>query len=154
MAGSYNHIVLVGRLVADPELRQTQDGTPVCSFRIAVDRPRGRAGGEKQTDFFGVSIWRQRGERAAEFLQKGRLVLISGRVQIREYTDKENNRRTAVDVVADDFQMLDSRPGVGAGCGRVSFERSTRVQVRRRIRRRSSVLRKVCGYNTCHQEQG
>jgi len=115
VAGSFNHIVLVGRLVADPELRQTQDGTPVCSFRIAVDRPRGRSGGEKQTDFFGVSIWRQRGERAAEFLQKGRLVLISGRVQVREYTDKENNRRTAVDVVADDFQMLDSRPGSGGG---------------------------------------
>jgi single-strand DNA-binding protein len=57
-----------------------------------------------------VSIWRQRAERAAEFLQKGRLVLISGRVQIREYTDRDNNKRTAVDVVADDFQMLDSRP--------------------------------------------
>ncbi|MBV8082645.1 MAG: single-stranded DNA-binding protein [Candidatus Eremiobacteraeota bacterium] len=115
MAGSYNHIVLVGRLVADPELRQTQDGTPVTSFRIAVDRVRGRSGGEKQTDFFGVSVWRQRAERAAEFLQKGRLVLISGRCQIREYTDKENNRRTAVEVVADDFQMLDSRPGAGGG---------------------------------------
>lgn len=114
MAGAYNHIVLVGRLVADPELRQTQAGIPVTSFRIAVDRQRGRDGGEKQTDFFGVSIWRQRAERAAEFLQKGRLVLISGRCQIREYTDKENNRRTAVEVVADDFQMLDSRPG-GAG---------------------------------------
>ena len=110
VAGSYNHIVLVGRLVADPELRQTQQGIPVTSFRIAVDRPRGRDGGEKQTDFFGVSIWRQRAERAAEFLQKGRLVLIAGRVQIREYTDRDNNKRTAVDVVADDFQMLDSRP--------------------------------------------
>lgn len=109
MAGSYNHIVLVGRLVADPELRQTQAGVPVTSFRIAVDRPKGRDG-EKQTDFFGVSIWRQRAERAAEFLQKGRLVLIAGRIQIREYTDRDNNKRTAVDVVADDFQMLDSRP--------------------------------------------
>lgn len=118
MAGTYNHIVLVGRLVADPELRQTQDGTPVTSFRIAVDRVRGRSGGEKQTDFFGVSVWRQRAERAAEFLQKGRLVLISGRCQIREYTDKENNRRTAVEVVADDFQMLDSRPGAGGGAER------------------------------------
>lgn len=114
MAGTYNHIVLVGRLVADPELRQTQAGIPVTSFRIAVDRPRGRDGGEKQTDFFGVSVWRQRAERAAEFLQKGRLVLIAGRLQIREYTDKDNNRRTAVEVNADDFQMLDSRPG-GAG---------------------------------------
>jgi single-strand DNA-binding protein len=115
MAGSYNHIVLVGRLVADPELRQTQSGVPVTSFRIAVDRPKSRDG-EKQTDFFGVSIWRNRAERAAEFLQKGRLVLISGRVQIREYTDRDNNKRTAVDVVADDFQMLDSRPtGDGGG---------------------------------------
>ncbi len=113
MAGSYNRIVLVGRLVADPELRQTQQGIPVTSFRIAVDRPKSKDG-EKQTDFFGVSIWRQRAERAAEFLQKGRLVLVSGRVQIREYTDRDNNRRTAVDVVADDFQMLDSRPGADA----------------------------------------
>ncbi len=112
MAGSYNHIVLVGRLVADPELRQTQSGVPVTSFRIAVDRPKGRDG-EKQTDFFGVSIWRQRAERAAEFLQKGRLVLIAGRIQIREYTDRDNNKRTAVDVVADDFQMLDARPQGG-----------------------------------------
>lgn len=109
MAGTYNHIVLVGRLVADPELRQTQQGVSVTSFRIAVDRPRSKDG-ERQTDFFGVSVWRQRAERAAEFLQKGRLVLISGRVQIREYTDRDNNKRTAVDVVADDFQMLDSRP--------------------------------------------
>ena len=115
MAGSYNHIVLVGRLVADPELRQTQQGVSVCSFRIAVDRQKSRDGGEKQTDFFGVSVWRERGERAAEFLQKGRLVLIAGRVQIREYTDRENNKRTSVDVNADDFQMLDSRPGAGPG---------------------------------------
>ncbi|MDQ6825322.1 MAG: single-stranded DNA-binding protein [Candidatus Eremiobacteraeota bacterium] len=119
MAGSYNRIILVGRLVADPELRQTQQGVPVTSFRIAVDRPRGRDG-EKQTDFFGVSIWRQRAERAAEFLQKGRLVLISGRVQIREYTDRDNNKRTAVDVVADDFQMLDSRPGGEGGAPRAA----------------------------------
>jgi single-strand DNA-binding protein len=116
VAGSYNHIVLVGRLVADPELRQTQQGVSVTSFRIAVDRPRSKDG-EKQTDFFGVSIWRQRAERAAEFLQKGRLVLISGRVQIREYTDRDNNKRTAVDVVADDFQMLDSRPTTDNGGG-------------------------------------
>jgi len=87
----------------------------VCSFRIAVDRPKSRDGGEKQTDFFGVSVWRDRGERAAEFLQKGRLVLIAGRVQIREYTDREGGKRTSVDVTADDFQMLDSRPGAGAG---------------------------------------
>ncbi|HET9342826.1 MAG TPA: single-stranded DNA-binding protein [Candidatus Eremiobacteraceae bacterium] len=109
MAGSYNHIVLVGRLVADPELRQTQDGTPVTSFRIAVNRPKGRSG-QEQTDFFGVSVWRQRAEAAAKYLQKGRPVLVSGRLQIREYTDREGNKRTAVEVSADDFQFMDSKP--------------------------------------------
>src|SRR4029077_6286803 len=119
MAGSYNHIVLVGRLVADPELRQTQDGTQVCSFRIAVDRPKRRDAAEKQTHFFGVSVWRQRAEIAAKYLQKGKSVLISGRLQIREYVDRENNKRTAVEVTADDFQFMDSRSdGDGGGAPR------------------------------------
>jgi single-strand DNA-binding protein len=114
MAGSYNHIVLVGRLVADPELRQTQDGTPVTSFRIAVNRPKGRSG-QEQTDFFGVSVWRQRAEIAARYLQKGKPVLVAGRCQIREYTDREGNKRTAVEVVADDFQFMDTRSGDNGG---------------------------------------
>src|SRR4029077_4402991 len=109
MAGSYNHIVLVGRGVAGPELRQTQDGTQVCSFRVAVDRPKRRDAAEKQTDFFGVSVWRQRAEVAVKYLQKGKSVLVSGRIQIREYLDRENNRRTAIEVTADDFQFMDSR---------------------------------------------
>jgi single-strand DNA-binding protein len=120
VAGSYNHIVLVGRLVADPELRQTQDGTPVTSFRIAVNRPKGRSG-QEQTDFFGVSVWRQRAEIAAKYLQKGKPVLVAGRLQIREYTDRDGNKRTAVEVTADDFQFMDSRPtgdnGGGGGGG-------------------------------------
>jgi single-strand DNA-binding protein len=116
MAGSYNHIILVGNLVADPELRQTQDGTPVTSFRIAVNRPKGRSG-QQQTDFFGVSVWRNRAEVAAKYLQKGRPVLIAGRCQIREYTDRDGNKRTAVEVVADDFQFMDSRPADNGGGG-------------------------------------
>ena len=116
MAGSYNHIVLVGRLVADPELRQTQDGTPVTSFRIAVNRPKGRSG-QEQTDFFGVSVWRARAEIAAKYLQKGKPVLVSGRLQIREYTDRDGNKRTAVEVTADDFQFMDSRPSGDNGGG-------------------------------------
>jgi single-strand DNA-binding protein len=114
VAGSYNHIVLVGRLVADPELRQTQDGTQVTSFRVAVNRPKGRSG-QEQTDFFGVSVWRQRAEIAAKYLQKGKPVLVSGRCQIREYTDRDGNKRTAVEVVADDFQFMDSRPAGNGG---------------------------------------
>jgi single-strand DNA-binding protein len=117
VAGSYNHIVLVGRLVADPELRQTQDGTPVTSFRIAVNRPKGRSG-QEQTDFFGVSVWRQRAEVAAKYLQKGKPVLVAGRLQIREYTDREGNKRTAVEVTADDFQFMDSRPADNGGGAR------------------------------------
>jgi single-strand DNA-binding protein len=116
VAGSYNHIVLVGRLVADPELRQTQDGTPVTSFRIAVNRPKGRSG-QEQTDFFGVSVWRQRAEIAAKYLQKGKPVLVAGRLQIREYTDRDGNKRTAVEVTADDFQFMDSRPAGDNGGG-------------------------------------
>jgi single-strand DNA-binding protein len=116
VAGSYNHIVLVGRLVADPELRQTQDGTPVTSFRIAVNRPKGRSG-QEQTDFFGVSVWRQRAEIAAKYLQKGKPVLVAGRLQIREYTDRDGNKRTAVEVTADDFQFMDSRPSGDNGGG-------------------------------------
>ena len=116
MAGSYNHIVLVGRLVADPELRQTQDGTPVTSFRIAVNRPKGRSG-QEQTDFFGVSVWRNRAEVAAKYLQKGRPVLVAGRLQIREYTDRDGNKRTAVEVTADDFQFMDSRTADNGGGG-------------------------------------
>jgi single-strand DNA-binding protein len=116
VAGSYNHIVLVGRLVADPELRQTQDGTPVTSFRIAVNRPKGRSG-QEQTDFFGVSVWRQRAEVAAKYLQKGKPVLVAGRLQIREYTDRDGNKRTAVEVTADDFQFMDSRPAGDNGGG-------------------------------------
>ena len=127
MAGSYNHIVLVGRLVADPELRQTQDGTPVTSFRIAVNRPKGRSG-QEQTDFFGVSVWRQRAEIAAKYLQKGKPVLVSGRLQIREYTDRDGNKRTAVEVTADDFQFMDSRPSGDNGGGGVSRQPAPAAQ--------------------------
>jgi single-strand DNA-binding protein len=124
MAGYYNHIVLVGRLVADPELRQTQDGVQVCSFRIVVDRPKRRDATEKETDFFGVSIWRQRGEFAAKYLQKGKSVLVSGRLQIRQFIDRQNNKRTAVEVAADDFQFMDSR-GDGDGGGAARAPQST-----------------------------
>lgn len=116
MAGSYNHVVLVGRVAADPELKQTQNGKSVTSFRLAVDRVlNNKETPDKQTYFFGVSVWGQRAERAAEFVQKGRLVLVSGRLQVREWTDRDSNKRTNLDVNADDFQMLDARPGAGGG---------------------------------------
>lgn len=105
----YNRIVLVGRLTADPELRYTPTGVPVASFRLAVDRPRPRDGGEAQTDFINIVAWRQQAEFAANYLQKGRLVLVEGRLQIRQWTTPEGLKRSAADVVCTQLRPLDRR---------------------------------------------
>ena len=97
-----NHIVLMGRLTRDPELRYTGSNVPVASFSIAVDRDFGRGeNGEKQTDFINVSAWRQTGEFVSKYFTKGSMIVVSGRLQIRDYTDRDGNRRTAAEVVAD-----------------------------------------------------
>ena len=91
-----NHIVLMGRLTRDPELRYTGSNVPVASFSIAVDRDFGRGeNGEKQTDFINVSAWRQTGEFVSKYFTKGSMIVVSGRLQIRDYTDRDGNRRTA-----------------------------------------------------------
>ena len=96
-----NHIVLMGRLTRDPELRYTGSNVPVASFSIAVDRDFGRGeNGEKQTDFINVSAWRQTGEFVSKYFTKGSMIVVSGRLQIRDYTDRDGNRRTAAEVVA------------------------------------------------------
>ena len=96
-----NKIFLQGRLVADPELRHTQSGVAVASFRLAVDRDfKDRETGERKADFFNVVAWRQTGEFVSRFLAKGRLALVEGTLQNREYTDRDGNRRTATEVVA------------------------------------------------------
>ena len=89
-----NHIVLMGRLTRDPELRYTGSNVPVASFSIAVDRDFGRGeNGEKQTDFINVSAWRQTGEFVSKYFTKGSMIVVSGRLQIRDYTDRDGNRR-------------------------------------------------------------
>lgn len=103
-----NHIVLMGRLTRDPELRYTQSQIPVASFRIAVDRDFGR-GEEKQTDFIDVTAWRQTAEFISKYFTKGRMIVVSGRLQTRDWTDKEGNRRTSVEVVADNVYFGDSQ---------------------------------------------
>ena len=105
----FNRIILVGRLTADPELRYTPNGVPVANFRLAVDRPRPRDGGEKQTDFINIVAWRQQGEFAANYLTKGRLVLVEGRLQIRQWTTPEGLRRSATDVVCFQLRPLERR---------------------------------------------
>ena len=105
-----NHIVLMGRLTRDPELRNTASNIPVASFRIAVDRDYGRGeNGERQTDFIDVVAWRQTGEFVSRNFTKGSMAVVSGRLQIRDWTDRDGNKRTSAEVVADNVYFGDSR---------------------------------------------
>ena len=105
-----NKIFLQGRLVADPELRHTQSGIAVASFRIAVDRDfKDRETGEKKADFISIVAWRQTAEFVSRFFSKGRLAIVEGRLQVREYTDRDGNRRYATEVVADNIYFGDSK---------------------------------------------
>ena len=103
-----NHIVLMGRLTRDPELRYTQSQTPVASFSLAVDRDFGR-GEEKQTDFIDCVAWRQTGEFVSKYFQKGSMAVVSGRLQIRDWTDKDGNKRTSAEIVADNVYFGESK---------------------------------------------
>jgi len=105
-----NHIVLMGRLTRDPELRYTQSQTAVASFTLAVDRDfGGRDGGEKQTDFIDIVAWRQTGEFVSKYFTKGSMAVVSGRLQIRDWTDKEGNKRRSAEVVADNVYFGESK---------------------------------------------
>ena len=111
-----NHIVLMGRLARDPELRRTQSGVSVTSFRLACDRDFRTQSGEKETDWIDVVAWRGTAEFVSKYFQKGRRAIVEGRLQTRDWTDKEGNKRTAVEVVADNIYFGDSkRDGAPAG---------------------------------------
>lgn len=106
-----NKIVIMGRLVRDPELRHTQSGTAVASFTLAVDRDySGRDGGEKETDFIDCVAWRHTGEFVSKYFAKGRMAVVSGRLQIRPWTDKEGNKRISAEIVAENVYFGDSKP--------------------------------------------
>ena len=105
-----NHIVIMGRLTRDPELRRTGSGIAVASFTVAVDRDfGGRDGGEKETDFIDCVAWRQTGEFVSKYFTKGRMIVVSGRLQIRSWTDKDGNKRRTAEVVADNCYFGDSK---------------------------------------------
>lgn len=105
-----NHIVVMGRLGKDPELRHTQTGTPVAAFTLAVDRDfKDKNTGERATDWIDVVAWRGTGEFAARYLSKGRMAVVDGRLQIREWTDKEGNKRRSAEVVAENVYFGDSK---------------------------------------------
>jgi single-strand DNA-binding protein len=113
---SFNRVVLAGNLTRDPELRFTNDGIPVCSFGLAVNRVRSRS---EEVDFFDISAWRELGETVANYKKKGDPILLEGRLQYRTWEAQDGSRRSKVDVVADNVQFLGSRgePEDGAASG-------------------------------------
>lgn len=110
-----NKIFVMGRLTHDPELRRTGSGTPVCSFSIACDRDFKSQSGEKETDFFDVVAWRTTGEFVSKYFTKGRMAVVEGRLQIREWQDKEGNKRRSAAINADNVYFGDSRPAQAEG---------------------------------------
>lgn len=104
-----NHIVIMGRLTHDPELRRTASSTPVTSFSLAVERDFKNADGTKETDFIDVVAWCGTAEFAAKYFTKGRMVVVVGRLQTRKWTDKDGNKRTATDINADHLYFADSK---------------------------------------------
>ena len=105
-----NHITIMGRLTRDPELRRTGSGIAVASFTVAVDRDfGGRDGGEKETDFIDCVAWRQTGEFVSKYFTKGSMIVVSGRLQIRNWNDKEGNKRRSAEVVADNVYFGESK---------------------------------------------
>lgn len=106
-----NQIVLIGRLTRDPELRYVPSGQPVASFTLAVDRSFKNANGERETDFIDVVAWRKLAETVTQYVGKGRLVAVVGRLQIRSYETQDGQKRKAAEVVANSVRFLDRKPG-------------------------------------------
>lgn len=105
-----NKIILQGRLGSDPELRATPSGVEVATVNIAVDRDRKDANGERQTDWVTIVAWRNTAKFLSTYFQKGRVVIVEGRLQMRNYTDRDGNKRVAAEVIADNVYFGDSRP--------------------------------------------
>lgn len=111
-----NHITLMGRLVRDVELRRTGSGVPVASFTVACDRDfADKNSGEKEVDFIDVVAWRSTAEFASKYFSKGRMAVVSGRLQIRNWTDKEGNKRRSAEVIADSVYFGDSKKDDSTG---------------------------------------
>ena len=113
-----NHIEIMGRLGRDPELRHTQSGTPVASFSLAVDRDfKDKSTGERATDWIDVVAWRSTGEFVSKYFSKGRMAVVEGRLQLRDWTDKEGNKRRSAEILASSAYFGDSKPKDGSSTG-------------------------------------
>lgn len=105
-----NKIIIMGRLTRDPELRRTGNGLAVASFSVAVDRDwPSKDAGEKETDFINCVAWRQKGEFVSKYFEKGSMIVVSGRLQIRSWTDDSGNKRTTAEIVAEDVYFGESK---------------------------------------------
>jgi single-strand DNA-binding protein len=127
MAGNINRVIITGNLTRDPELRSTSSNT-VCSLRVAVNGRRKNPSTdqwEDQPNYFDVTVWGAQGENCAKFLSKGRPIAVDGRLQWREWTDKDGNKRQSVDIIAESVQFLGGRDDAGNGNG---FSSSARAQ--------------------------
>ena len=121
-----NRIDIMGRLTRDPELRHTQSQTPVASFTLAVDRDFGsRDGGERQTDFIDCVAWRQTAEFVSKYFRKGSMAVVSGRLQIRDWTDRDGGKRRSAEVVVDNIYFGESRRRDGEDTGSTGYSTSS-----------------------------
>ena len=123
-----NSVCLMGRLTADPELKSTQSGVSVCSFRIAVDRTYQPKGQEKQTDFINIVTWRGTAEFVSRYFRKGQLVAVQGSIQTSQYTDRDGNKRTAFDVVADNVFFAEKKAESGETKQGAGYDHSPDIQ--------------------------
>ena len=112
-----NHITIMGRLTRDPELRRTGSGTAVASFSLAVDRDYKPEGGERECDFIDCVAWRGTGEFVSKYFSKGSMAVVSGRLQVRSWTDKDGNKRRSAEVVADNVYFGGYRAGTDRNVG-------------------------------------
>lgn len=119
-----NKIFIMGRLTRDPELRRTQSGTAVASFSLAVDRDFKNQNGEKETDFIDVVAWRSSAEFVSKYFAKGRMAVVEGRLQIRDWTDRDGGKRRSAEVVADNIYFGDSKRDSG-GSGRGDYQQGS-----------------------------
>ncbi|MBP8856156.1 MAG: single-stranded DNA-binding protein [Oscillospiraceae bacterium] len=110
-----NVVALMGRLVADPELRHTPNGIATCTFRIACDRSYAKAGEERKADFLDIVVWRQTAEFVCKYFHKGSLIALDGSIQTRNYEDKNGNKRTAFEIAASNVHFADSKGSGGNG---------------------------------------
>jgi single-strand DNA-binding protein len=106
---SFNKVILIGNMVADPELKTTPNAVNVCSFRIAVGRRYVKAGEQQQTDFIDIVAWRAQAEFVAKYFSKGKPILVCGAIQSRNWQDKEGNKRTTIEVIADEVSFVERK---------------------------------------------